>query len=684
MLKVQHQLIVQVTLIFIIEKQRSVNTAKSDKAHSLKKTDNYQYRNQGELYDEVLVQKQDIHGIKQQNFLLKSKLRQQQQTKCKKDNMIKELEMRIKNPTMKASLTKENPHLLSSLKIKKNEVQIENLKLRKELKKLQKSIRFTTISELEGEQKVYTNEVGRLKEMIGKAETASELIPIEDAEVIQARIREQDEILAGLKIEQKKLIEELSQKELEIRRYKGIAEEQKKKSEKKLINGDAKKLKGKPNPVKKSKKKTISEKELANLRKERDEARNKVIAQEKRINELESEIKEIEKSKDSNTKQTIMKSEIDSIHNKVIGITGKLKANLESKGIDINDIKSKVFEHFDNDEKVSFHELSKIFARQPCSLVPNDSLQLSEYLICSSDKDESKFDKFMEEKELSEILNKLNSILNAKIEPPKTKNQNQELENLENMTEDDLMTICQSCFAKINNKLKEQKKSIKEVFGNECFNKMVDDENTAVINSSKFVSICKDKLGVGFSPTETICFVKMLSANDNDEVIKLQDLENIIKEFESSTEDDNEKLEMNFEDLDKISLVLMFALTEYMVNSKIALYKVFGDTIYTQDIQIDTKKLKIDLINSEDFFNTLNGIGISMEEKEHENLKTFLCIDPEYPDKLVVKKLKRTVEEFATNEKLRTNAYKCYQELADEKDEDEVEDEENGDSKKTI
>ena len=560
---------------------------------------------------------------------------------------------------MKAYLTKENPFLLHSLKAKKSEAQAENLKLRKELKRLQRNKRFTQVNELEGEQSAFSREMERLQEMVEKAKNATELIPIEDVEVNKARIKEQDEVLAALKDEQKRLLEELKQKEIKIKRYKKMAEKQKK-GAKGNMNTEIKQLKEKIISIKKE---SVSEEELEKLRIDRNKAKEKVEEQKKRIAELEKAIKDTEASKASY-------KELGDIKEKVLEIVEKLKENLRKHNVDIKGIKEVLFEHFGIAEKVSLHELFKIFTRQPCELSPKDSLLLAEYLIGKLNT--TGHTKFIAEKVLSEVLEKLNSLMKGKFAEPEGKKSTELEENglsqLEKMSEDELRLVFQRAYTKVSSKINGSKKSVEEIFSEATYPKKIEGEEVIVIKSKDLIKICKEQLNVILDPIERTCFVKMLSIDD-DELIKIQDLAQLIKGFSEGEDFEGEEEEMNYKELDKISMVLMFALTEYMNNSKITFHDLFADHIYKQEVQIDSGQLEIDIINSEDFFEVLNKIGISMENKEHDNLKAFLYIDPEYPNKLVVKKLKKTIEEFGSSDELRNYAYTCYKEFADDKDE---------------
>ena len=110
-------------------------------------------------------------------------------------------------------------------------------------------------------------------------------------------------------------------------------------------------------------------------------------------------------------------------------------------------------------------------------------------------------------------------------------------------------------------------------------------------------------------------------------------------------------------------MVLMLALTDYLLRTKMPLYELFSETIYKQVVKTKTRQKNIDLINASDFFDVLFKLGIKTDSSNHDNLMKFLCLDVNFVDKIYVKKLKKAIEEFAVNDELRVVAHKCYQEL---------------------
>jgi len=55
-------------------------------------------------------------------------------------------------------------------------------------------------------------------------------------------------------------------------------------------------------------------------------------------------------------------------------------------------------------------------------------------------------------------------------------------------------------------------------------------------------------------------------------------------------------------------------------------------------------------MKSADFFKVLAAKGIRKKDTEHVNLREFLQLRPAYPDLIVLKNIKRTLEQMADNE----------------------------------
>jgi len=69
-------------------------------------------------------------------------------------------------------------------------------------------------------------------------------------------------------------------------------------------------------------------------------------------------------------------------------------------------------------------------------------------------------------------------------------------------------------------------------------------------------------------------------------------------------------------------------------------------------VKTKTKENKVELINSKDFFEILQKRGVRKKDNEHDNLKKFLQLDPNYPSLLMFKKIIKALDEMAKNEDL--------------------------------
>ncbi len=89
-----------------------------------------------------------------------------------------------------------------------------------------------------------------------------------------------------------------------------------------------------------------------------------------------------------------------------------------------------------------------------------------------------------------------------------------------------------------------------------------------------------------------------------------------------------------------------------LIELEVSLYDFFDGAIYEQLVKTKTKENKVELINSKDFFELLQKRGVRKKSNEHENLKKFLSLDPNYPQLLMFKKISKALEELAKNEEL--------------------------------
>ena len=238
-----------------------------------------------------------------------------------------------------------------------------------------------------------------------------------------------------------------------------------------------------------------------------------------------------------------------------------------------------------------------------------------------------------------------------------------------------MIEIAQECFIKIASKLAQRNTNVKSIYQNSIVKQILEEEEQELISVEDFITGIRSLEIEEFQAIEYACLIKVLAINEEEKFIRLVDLVQILDDCgatENKTKNENktgkERKQINYETLDEFSMVIMLALSEYLSKSQVSLADLFGNVIFKQTLQSKSKQKQVELIKSSDFFGILNEIGIKTEEKEHDNLKQFLCVSGHAKDKIWVKKLKLAVEDFATNEELRDFAHKCYDALAGEED----------------
>ena len=214
--------------------------------------------------------------------------------------------------------------------------------------------------------------------------------------------------------------------------------------------------------------------------------------------------------------------------------------------------------------------------------------------------------------------------------------------------------------------------------------------NDQLVPSDKFLE-GMEALGIAkLSPKSQDCLLKVLAATEDEKYIRFNDFMQVIEDYADGTQNKIQEEEMNIEEskkeesqkeefpmkihkLNKISMVVMLALAEYLLRKGISVEDLFEGKTYKQLVKTKVKQRTIDILNTTDFFEELDVIGIKVDD-EQENLKYFLCLDKNYSDKIHMKKLVKVVKEFTENEKLREYARECYKELLGDTDKEEEDD----------
>jgi hypothetical protein len=217
---------------------------------------------------------------------------------------------------------------------------------------------------------------------------------------------------------------------------------------------------------------------------------------------------------------------------------------------------------------------------------------------------------------------------------------------------------------------------------------IVQQGNDQLVSSANFLQGI-EALGIAkLSPKSQDCLLKVLAATEDEKYIRFNDFMQVIGDYANATQNKVQEEEMNAEEgkkestslkeefpmkihkLNKVSMIVMLALAEYLKRKGISIEDLFEGKTYKQLVKTKVKQRTIDILNTADFFEALDDIGIKVDD-EQENLKYFLCLDKNYSDKIHLKKLVKVMKEFTENEKLKEYARECYKELLGDADQEE-------------
>lgn len=167
------------------------------------------------------------------------------------------------------------------------------------------------------------------------------------------------------------------------------------------------------------------------------------------------------------------------------------------------------------------------------------------------------------------------------------------------------------------------------------------------------------------------------NANGQDESEgNVQSIQN--KEEQEEQENDHQNTKktkgLKFDLLTGQSLRVIYNMTDYIGENEPE--DLFYDFIFEQLIKTRKSQNMLELINADDFFNVLEEHGVMRkattkekkeeQEKIKENIKEFLCLDPQYKDLLMMKKINRAWKEITENEELKKKARQYESSVGDE------------------
>ena len=102
--------------------------------------------------------------------------------------------------------------------------------------------------------------------------------------------------------------------------------------------------------------------------------------------------------------------------------------------------------------------------------------------------------------------------------------------------------------------------------------------------------------------------------------------------------------------LDEKSVKIMVMLMVHLLQAGLTTQDFFEEVCFEQSVKTKTKQFTMIFLKSEDFFRVLCEKGIRSKPKVHENLREFLQLNAENPDLLLLKNIRKTLEQMSENE----------------------------------
>ena len=94
----------------------------------------------------------------------------------------------------------------------------------------------------------------------------------------------------------------------------------------------------------------------------------------------------------------------------------------------------------------------------------------------------------------------------------------------------------------------------------------------------------------------------------------------------------------------------MVMLMLHLMQQEMTTQEFFNEVVFEQNVKTKTKQFTLLFIKSEDFFRVLQEAGIRSKNTEHPNLREFLQLNADNPSLILLKNVKKTLEQMSENE----------------------------------
>eukprot|EP00826_Nyctotherus_ovalis_P032971 TRINITY_DN26583_c0_g2_i1.p1 TRINITY_DN26583_c0_g2~~TRINITY_DN26583_c0_g2_i1.p1 ORF type:complete len:167 (+),score=50.68 TRINITY_DN26583_c0_g2_i1:60-560(+) len=155
-------------------------------------------------------------------------------------------------------------------------------------------------------------------------------------------------------------------------------------------------------------------------------------------------------------------------------------------------------------------------------------------------------------------------------------------------------------------------------------------ETMEVIPTQDFVRAV-ESLGIpSLDKVKCACLVKVLAVDESQRLVKAEDLVGIMANFAigENLEENSKGAFLIMQNMNSVSMILMFALTEYIVKNNVSFNVLFGKIIRKEVI----KGKPVEYMQAKEFFSVLAKIGLEADEADYENLKSCLLYTSDAAD----------------------------------------------------
>ena len=128
----------------------------------------------------------------------------------------------------------------------------------------------------------------------------------------------------------------------------------------------------------------------------------------------------------------------------------------------------------------------------------------------------------------------------------------------------------------------------------------------------------------------------------------------VLKNFGVKEDLPKNKRNLIYDNLNLQSKRIINRLIDYLLENQMSLPEFLKEQIQTQTVKTKTKTEQVEIVKARSLFEKLYEVRIVKDPEIKSNLSEFLCIDKNYVNALMFKKIKRVIADFVNSHTLRS------------------------------